>query len=189
MFSKLRISSAETFVFHAFLSLLIGGLASGLTAAGAAIAQTGINFSIIVSAGVAAFLAWFVHGFIALRNNPQFGQAEKDVSAQLATLTGNHQALVDQVAALYQQVAQSPQAAQLAAMVTEAVTQRVQAALPSLIATTTPQPVPSYSSQQVPFPIPTIANMTAGTYSTPNITTSPQQPSISFGDTGNVPKV
>jgi hypothetical protein len=204
MFQNLRFTTTQTFVLHALVSLLLGAITSGVTVAGQAIFQTGANPSVIISTGLAAFLAWFTHGFVSLRGSAQatqavqdtgaqFGQAERDMlsglDAKVTALTGNHADLVGAVNALYQQVAASPQAAQLAAMVTEAVTQRLQAALPSLIAqhaqmlAPTPQPFvkpanPANTSQ-VPFP-PAGNTATASTW-------NPSTPPFSFGDTGIVP--
>lgn len=128
MFNKLRISTAEQFVFHSLLSLVIGAGASGGMIVGQGIFHTGANVPALLSAGGAAFLAWFTHGFVALRSNPQFkqatldattqfGQEEKtlladlqsgmsDLAGQLQTLVNNHQGLVNNVATLYRMIQQ-----------------------------------------------------------------------------------
>lgn len=137
MFPNLRISTAQQFVFHAILSLIVGALASGLSAAGLAVSQPNVNLSIVVGAGVAAFSAWFVHGLVSLSKAPQFGQAEKDalaqVQSQVAQVASSHQNLVSDVRWLAQQVQQP--------MVPSAPVTRNE-----------PQPIVMPQVPQVPFP-------------------------------------
>lgn len=181
MFPNLRISTAQQFVFHAILSLIVGAMASGLSAAGLAVSQPNVNLSIVVGAGVAAFSAWFVHGFVALRSSPQLVQAEKDTLAQgqerLAALESSHQNLVSDVRWLVQQV-QQPTAHVAAAQGTQVARDF---GLPDNTASMTvtslgnlPQVPSAPHVQQVAFPTPT---------------TAPQVPFTRNFNTGMVPTV
>lgn len=154
MFNKLRISTAEQFVFHSLLSLVIGAGASGGMIIGQGIFHTGANVPALLAAGGAAFLAWFTHGFVALKGSPQFATATLDATSQfgaeekalLADVQGgvgdlankvdavinSHQQLINFAHGLAQQIGQVQQAQ-------------------ARSAATTPQ-APVATPAQVPFP-------------------------------------
>lgn len=154
MFNKLRISTAEQFVFHSLLSLVIGAGASGGMIVGQGIFHTGANIPALLSAGGAAFLAWFTHGFVALRSSPQmkqaesdagnqFGQAEKSLLADLQSGVGDLANKVDAVISSHQQLIAFAQG--LAQQVRQVQSQQ-KASIPM------PTPPTSVPPAQVPFP-------------------------------------
>lgn len=94
----MKLTNAQAFVFHTLLSVLMGALFAGVTVLLQAIGSNGaIDMRVAVSAGVAAFLAWFGKGLVSLESSPQTAQAMIDT---LKGLQASHSTLVQQVSNL-----------------------------------------------------------------------------------------
>lgn len=94
----MKLTNAQAFVFHTLLSVLMGALFAGVTVLLQAIGSNGaIDMRVAVSAGVAAFLAWFGKGLVSLESSPQTAQAMIDT---LKDLQASHSTLLQQVSNL-----------------------------------------------------------------------------------------
>ena len=94
----MKLTNAQAFVLHTLLSVLMGALFAGVTALIQAVGSNGsIDIRVAVSAGVAAFLAWFGKGLVSLESNPQTAQAMFDT---LKEVQASHNTLLQQVSNL-----------------------------------------------------------------------------------------
>ena len=94
----MKLTTAQAFVIHTHMSVLMWSLFAGATVLLQAIGSNGaVDVRVAVSAGVAAFLAWFGKGLVSLENNPQTAQAMFDT---LKELQASHSTLLQQVSNL-----------------------------------------------------------------------------------------
>lgn len=114
MFNNLKNTSAFSFVLHALVSLFVGAFAAGLAAAYQGFNANGANVKASLGAGVVAFTAWFLHGFVSLAGTPQAKQAMNELPANIVKFEQTLAGLVEShntLATLVQQLAEAASSA------------------------------------------------------------------------------
>ena len=106
--NNLRFTPAITLVIHMAISILVGAIVAGLTALMQVI-FTSSDPRVIIATSVAAFLAWFVHGFVSMAKSPQLLQAESDAFNELKGVVESHTQAISALQQFSIPVAPAPQ--------------------------------------------------------------------------------